>query len=253
MESGVSLRLARILSADGRAVIAALDHGLPAMTPLQALERPAQLLRLLASAGIDAVMAPAGMVRTFPDEFRGLGVIVRLDGGATTMPGGSGELRQIATVQEACRLGADAIALMGICGAPGESDTLERLGRVAAECHQCGLAVLAEMLPGGYGAKPSPNDLARAARVGTELGADLIKIAYAGPVEAFRTVISSAFAPVLVLGGSSRSSADLHRELSEALSAGAAGVAVGRNLWQAPDPGAAAAALVELVHGRQRP
>jgi DhnA family fructose-bisphosphate aldolase class Ia len=139
---------------------------------------------------------------------------------------------------------------MGIVGAPGESASLHALARLAAHCDRWGLVLLAEMLPGGFSASEVPADqIAVAARVGAELGADLIKIRYSGSVESFRSVTNCCYRPVVVLGGSKQSPEQLLSSTREALMAGAKGVAVGRNIWQSADPGGITASLVEAVHG----
>jgi fructose-bisphosphate aldolase/2-amino-3,7-dideoxy-D-threo-hept-6-ulosonate synthase len=139
---------------------------------------------------------------------------------------------------------------MGIVGAPGESASLQALANLASHCDRWGVVLLAEMLPGGFAASEvSVDQIAVAARVGAELGADLIKIRYSGSVESFRTVTSSCYCPVVVLGGSKQSPEQLLSSTREALTAGAKGVAVGRNVWQSADPGGITASLVEAVHG----
>jgi DhnA family fructose-bisphosphate aldolase class Ia len=106
------------------------------------------------------------------------------------------------------------------------------------------------MLPGGFAASEiSVDQIAVAARVGAEVGADLIKIRYSGSVESFRTVTNNCYRPVVVLGGSKQSSEQLLSSTREALTAGAKGVAVGRNVWQSADPGSITASLAEVVHG----
>ena len=250
MSPGKEIRLNRLLGQDGKTVIVALDHGIAGITPLAKLERPEPLIRAVTENGADALLITPGLARSFSGLFGRVGIIVRVDCGPTALTGEWSDNKPALTVEDAVRLGADAVAAMGIVGAPGESASLQALASLASHCDRWGVVLLAEMLPGGFAASEvSVDQIAVAARVGAELGADLIKIRYSGSVESFRTVTSSCYCPVVVLGGSKQSSEQLLSSTREALTAGAKGVAVGRNVWQSADPGGITASLVEAVHG----
>lgn len=250
MSSGTTLRLNRLLNADGRTVIAALDHGIAGMRPLAALEQPAEIVAQVIAGGADAILTTPGIVRECAALFRHVGLIVRADAGPTALTARWAETRVALNVEDVLSLGADGMAVMGIVGAEGESESLRGLERLAAECHRWGMILLAEMLPGGFEAgKVSVEQIAVAARVGAELGADLIKIRFSGTTDTYRAVTAACYRPVVILGGSKQTPEQLLAQVREALAAGAAGVAVGRNLWQHPDPAAMTRALVEAVHG----
>lgn len=251
MNPGKQIRLNRIFAGDGRSVVVAMDHGLPGVTPLAALRQPRHLIERVARGGADAILTTPGIAAHFAAHIRYLGLIVRLDG-AATMLGKGGEMRLIASVEDALKLGADAVAVMGFCGTDNEANSLETLGRVAVECRRLGVPLLAEMLPLGYGAKPTLTQLVQAARIGAEMGADIIKLPYVGPAEAFKEVTETCFAPVLVLGGSAKTADSVLTQIQGALSAGAAGVAIGRNVWQQEDPAMMTRSIAQVVHGEQR-
>ncbi len=87
-------------------------------------------------------------------------------------------------------------------------------------------------------------------RVGGELGADLIKTSIALPVDRFQKVLQTCYRPVVILGGAKvDDEAALLTTVQQAVQAGAAGVAIGRNVWQHPNPAGMCRALVALVHG----
>jgi len=251
MNSAKAIRLNHIFASDRRSVIIAMDHGLPGMRPLGHLTHPGTLIQQIAAGGADAILTTPGIAAQFAECIGRLGLILRLDGAATTLGEGSGEMRLIASVEDALRLGADAVAVMGFCGTKDESDSLETLGKVAAECRRLGVPLMAEMLPLGYTGKPDVQQIALAARIGAELGADIIKTKYAGAPQEYREVTDTCFAPVVVLGGSARSSDEVLAEIEDALSAGAAGVAIGRNVWQAADVVATTRSVVRAVHGER--
>jgi class I fructose-bisphosphate aldolase len=248
MSAGKTLRMNRIFASDGRAVVIAIDHGLPGITPLGGLRTPGNLLQQIRAGGADAILTTPGIAARFAPEIGRLGLIVRLDGGATTLSEGSSTMRLIASVKDALRLGADAVAVMGFCGTPDESDSLQTLGSVAAECRTLGVPLMAEMLPLGYQGRPGVEQVVLAARIGAELGADIIKTKYVGTPEAYAEVTETCFVPVLVLGGSAKSPAMVISEIQDALAAGSAGVAIGRNVWQSETPAETTRAIVEAVH-----
>ena len=248
MTTGKTIRLNHIFAEDGRTVIVAMDHGLPAMGPFGALTTPAVLLKHIRAAGADAILTTPGIAAHFASDIGSLGLIVRLDGGATALGEGTSSMRLIASVEDALRMGADAVAVMGFCGTPDESESLGTLGQVAVECRRLGVPLMAEMLPLGYQAKPTVQQVVLAARIGAELGADMIKTKYVGTPDEYREVIETCFAPVLVLGGSAKSPGAFIGETHDALRAGASGVAVGRNIWQSESVFETTQTVVKAVH-----
>jgi fructose-bisphosphate aldolase, class I len=247
--SNKALRLNRIFASDHKTVVVAMDHGSAGIFPLEGLQDPQRLLPAVIENGADAILTSPGIARLCAHLFGRTGLILRIDGGPSTQTEEWERIRVVLSVEDALRLGADAVAMMGIVGAPGETETLSSLGQVAAACHSWGVPLVAEMLPGGFKAKEvSLEQIAVAARLGAELGADVIKIRYQGPPEKYREVINSCFRPLIILGGSKQPPEQLAREAGDALASGAAGVAIGRNVWQDPDPGAVTRLLKEMVH-----
>lgn len=250
MTAEKQVRMNHLLRGDGRTVIAAMDHGIAGIAPLAQLARPEELISAVVGAGADALIVTPGIARTFSGMFGRAGLIVRADCGPTALTGQWCDMAPALAVEDAIRLGADAVAAMGIVGADGESASLKALASLAGYCDRWGIVLLAEMLPGGFAAtEVSQDHISVAARVGADLGADLIKIRYSGSSDSFRSVTGRCYRPVVVLGGSKQSPAQLLASTREALEAGAIGVAVGRNIWQAPDPSAITASLAETVHG----
>ena len=247
---GKTIRMGRIMGADGRMVIVALDHGVAGISSLGALARPAELVATVAAGGADCVLVTPGTARRFAAAIGRLGMIVRIDAGPTSATGRWNNMRAVLGVEDAVRMGADGVAVMGLIGTGEEERSLGQLATIAAECDRLGMPLLAEMLPGGLSAESVTVDqLAVAAHVAAELGADIVKIRYQGPVSAFRTVTDNCFRPVVVLGGPYRTDGDLLGSLREAMQAGAAGVAIGRNVWGAARPGDVVGDLRDLVHG----
>jgi DhnA family fructose-bisphosphate aldolase class Ia len=249
VNAGKQVRLNRIFSRDRRAVVIAMDHGMFGVAPLGGLISPGRLIEQVAAGGADAILTTPGIAAAYADHVGRLGLIVRLDGATTALADKQDEMRLIASVEDALRLGADAVAVMGFCGTSEEGPSLATLGRVAVECRRLGVPLLAEMLPLGLHGQPDIPQLALAARIGAEMGADIVKLRYTGPPDAYRQVTQACFAPVLILGGGARSADVVLGEIREALGAGAAGVAIGRNVWQHNDAAEMTRLIVEAVHG----
>lgn len=244
------IRKSRIFATDGHTVIVALDHT-AYFGPMAGLERPGEVLQTVVQAGADAVLTTAGIAARFGEYLGRVGVILRADGGSSSRNPEPAGIRQILSVEKALRLGADALACMGLIGFPDEDASLRVLTDLADEGHRWGLPLLAEMMVAGKeGQAPTAEDVAFAARIGAELGADFVKTLYAGPSEAYRAALATCYVPVVVLGGAKAADDRLVLEaVAGAMAAGAAGVAVGRNVWQHPNPAAMVMALVALVHG----
>ena len=249
LASGKTIRMGRIMGSDGRTVIVALDHGVCGVSNLDGLAQPAQLISDIAVAGADSILITPGTARRFAPAIGGLGVIIRIDGGPTSATGRWDNIRPMLEVEDAQRLGADGVVVMGLIGTEAEEESLRYLAAVAAECDRLGIVLVAEMLPGGLEATEiSTDQLAVAAHVGAELGADIVKLPFRGPVEKFQAVTSGCYRPIVVLGGPKRGDGKIFTDLSDAMQAGAAGVAIGRNVWGNPEPSKVTKKLVNIVH-----
>jgi DhnA family fructose-bisphosphate aldolase class Ia len=247
--SNKQIRMNRIFKQDGRTFVVAMDHGSAGISPLGGLKDPAKLIPDLINGGADAIITTPGIAQLYGSRLGRVGLILRIDGGPTSQTGEWERIKVVLSVEDALRLGADAVIMMGIVGASGESETLTALWRTAAACRAWGVPLIAEMLPGGYSAKEVTFDqIALAARIGGELGADIIKIRYQGPAESYQQVIDSSFLPVIILGGSKQPLDSLANEVKDALSVGAAGAAIGRNIWQDPDPIKVTQTIKETIH-----
>jgi DhnA family fructose-bisphosphate aldolase class Ia len=128
---------------------------------------------------------------------------------------------------------------------------LEDLGRVAKVASEWGMPLLAMMYTRGSKVK-SEYDVKlvkHAARVGAELGADIVKVVYTGSAESFREVVEGCFVPVVIAGGEKMGNdEDLIEMVKGAMAAGAAGVSIGRNVFQHKDPERMVQKICRIVH-----
>lgn len=240
-------RLNHIFRPDGRTLIVAMEHA-AIFGPGKGTEQPGETIKQVAAGGADAVMASFGIVGHFVNELAPLGVILRSDG-APTILGPDVSAPVWFGVEEALRLDADGICISAFPGHHSEQQSLDNLASISREAHKWGIALQGEMVPGGMTAAPESRTVktvALAARLGCELGADWVKVPY---VEGFEQVVRGCYKPVVILGGSKRGSAlEIFTEVRAALDAGAAGVTMGRNIWESDDPQAMTAALTALIH-----
>jgi DhnA family fructose-bisphosphate aldolase class Ia len=198
------------------------------------------------AGGANALLVSPGVARTVqPIVGAEVGIVLRVSITLGLAP----EARQetpVATVETALRMDADAVAVSIFFGRGGEVETMRFLGDLNEECNRFGVPVLAEMMPSMDDAY-NPEAIAHAARIGFEMGADVVKTNYCGDVAAFRHVVSSSPVPIVVAGGPKKGDGadDLVQLVREVVEAGAAGVAIGRRVWQSEDPQAA----VRQIHG----
>jgi DhnA family fructose-bisphosphate aldolase class Ia len=244
-------RMGRIFGRDGRALIIAMDHG-NVFNVMPALANPGRIIEECVAGGADAILTTFGVAKNYPGAFGPAGLIVRCDSGKTFMPGTS-EVDWVLRygVEDALRLGADGVGCMGFPGTAFETKTLAHIARLAAECERWGVVLMGELLPGGFEQRElhTPDNMALAARFGAETGCDFIKTEYTGSPESFRRVTDACYRPVVVLGGSKKESElEVLKMVKESIDAGGAGVAMGRNVWNHPDPRSFVSALGAIIH-----
>jgi DhnA family fructose-bisphosphate aldolase class Ia len=233
---------------DGKTLIVAMDHGM-IDGPATGLEQLGETIAAVVAGGADAIMCSYGTATRFAAALVHVGLVLRIDGAGTRIGPKAGPGAQFYTVEDALRLGADALCVTAFPGSPHEEATLETLARVIRQAHLWDMPVMAEIVPGGFDSPPEKRTLdaiSVSARVAAELGADWVKIPY---VEGFEYVVRTCYVPVVVLGG--RKKDDPRRTLSmlrASLDAGGAGAAIGRNIWQSPDAKSMTAAMSALIH-----
>jgi class I fructose-bisphosphate aldolase len=262
MPSGKTVRLGRVFNRESRrSVIVAADHGIGGAPT--GLEHFGAALAPIVDAGPDALILTPGGARQAAGLLAARGapaLMVAVDAACgATLPGGSarGETYRIhTTVEEALRLGADALKILLIFGRESleaHTENLLQVARVAHACEAWGVPLLVEPVVWGRAAsdeeRRSPKVLRHICRIGVELGADVLKVPYPGDPETFRSIVAEIPVPVVILGGPRMESPrDVLTVAAGAVTAGAAGLAFGRNIFQAPDPPALIRALRRVVH-----
>jgi fructose-bisphosphate aldolase / 2-amino-3,7-dideoxy-D-threo-hept-6-ulosonate synthase len=236
------------LAADGRGVVVAVDHPLYSW-PCAGLEEREPLLRAVVGAGADAVIVSYGTLRDCRDALGDAAPILKLDLTTLTLDGyGTTEYVAAWSVEDALRAGAGAVLTYVQVGTPHELAALQLAGRVAAAADAAGLTYVCEIMPPG----DDPLAIAACCRTAAELGAHVVKTSFPRPAFAIAEAVGCGI-PVLLAGGDPREPSHALAEAADAMGAGAAGVAFGRNVWGAEDPAAMVRELVRTVHGAAAP
>ncbi|MEV0024194.1 2-amino-4,5-dihydroxy-6-oxo-7-(phosphonooxy)heptanoate synthase [Streptomyces atroolivaceus] len=246
-----SLRLQRLHHHDpGRLFIVPLDHSITD-GPLTRGHHLDSLVGELASHRVDGVVLHKGALRhVAPEWFTRTSLIVHLSASTVHAPDPNAKYL-VSSVEESLRMGADAVSVHVNLGSAEERHQIADMAAVAEACDRWNVPLMAMMYPRGPKiADPSdPALVAHAVQVAVDLGADLVKTLYVGSVDAMAEITSSSPVPVIVVGGPHDSDeARVLAYVEEALKGGAAGVAMGRNVFQAADPGAMADKISDLVH-----
>jgi len=247
MATGKSRRLLRIFGDDGKTVIIPMDHGVTS-GPIQGLVDMQSIVDKLVAGGADAVVLHKGVAKNV--DTKRLGLIIHVSASTKIGPDANWKVK-VCDVEEAIRLGCDAVSVHVNLGADHEPEMLAELGKLADECDTWGVPLLAMMYPRGtnIGNEHDPQLVAHAARVGVELGADVVKTNYTGDPKSFRKVVEGCPVPVVIAGGPKvDSTKSLLEMVYKAVGVGCAGVSIGRNVFQHENPTAITKALVGIVH-----
>ncbi|CAI49671.1 2-amino-3,7-dideoxy-D-threo-hept-6-ulosonate synthase [Natronomonas pharaonis DSM 2160] len=246
MTPGIAARLDRV-GTDGRYVVVPMDHGitLGAVNGLKDIE---STIDAVTRGGADSVLTQKGIADRVHGNKNGAGYIVHLNGSTAIGPD-SNDKRATGSVEAALRAGADAVSFHINVGSKYEREQIEALGRLTDQAAEYGLPVLAMTYARGPDIEgDDPEALGHAVRLGEELGADLIKTGYSGDAESFEHVCESTSLPVLIAGGSPDGDLESLRDVRGAMDAGAAGVSMGRTIFQHESPEHIARAVSLVVH-----
>jgi predicted phospho-2-dehydro-3-deoxyheptonate aldolase len=247
---GKTLRLRRILDpATRRAVIIPMDHGVSS-GPIAGIGNIHDTMKKVAEGGATAVVVHKGVLQSLPDgSDLKTGVIVHLS--ASTGLGPAPDSKTLVCgVEEALRLGADAVSVHVNIGAESEREMLRDLGSVSETCLMWGVPLLAMAYPRGPNIKNQfdVEVVKHAARVAAELGADIVKTNYTGTPESFREVVQGCPVPVVIAGGPRmKSDLEVLKMVRESVDAGGAGVSIGRNVFQHASVAGMTRAIARIV------
>ncbi len=224
-----------------------MDHGIT-LGAVQGLKDIESTIDAVTRAGADAVLTQKGIAPRVHDNKNEAGYIVHLNASTTIGPD-TNDKRLTGTVEEAIRAGADAVSFHINVGSDHEPEQIEDLAGITDVASRFGIPVLAMAYARGPGVDSTdPESLGHAVRLAEELGADIVKTGYSGDGASFEHVCESTRLPVLIAGGARGSDRETVEMVRGAMDGGAAGVSMGRSIFQHEDPAAITTAVSAIVH-----
>jgi len=253
---------------DGKVMILAFDQGFE-HGPREFLGCPEArnfeyILDIAKRGRFTGIVLHAGLAEKYADEIADSKVplILKLNGKSELYTEEDPYSPQLYSVEDAITLGASAVGYTVYSGSKYEDEMHREFSRIIREAHSKGILAIGWMYPRGksifdrksasktfkiaseeqeqsnVAIDETSSIVAYGARIGLELGADMVKVKYTGSLESFRWVVQAAFPTRVVMSGGpmTRTDQEFLSRVKDVLTAGAAGVAVGRNIWQRKDP-----------------
>ncbi|MEM5799800.1 MAG: 2-amino-3,7-dideoxy-D-threo-hept-6-ulosonate synthase [Candidatus Aenigmatarchaeota archaeon] len=229
-------RMKKILK-DGKSLLIAFDHAVehgPIAYPNIDLH-PVKIAKIAVDGGANGIILHSGAARIVKDYLpKDFALIIKLTARTSLVNDKSHIQSLVTTVDEAALLGADAVAFTIYLGSDMEHHMFEQFSQVKKRCIELGMPLIGFMYPRSpkYKNKYDAKAIEYAARVGAEIGCDIVKTYYTGNRETFTKVVKNCFVPLLVAGGpEAKTKEDFLNNINNALIAGARGFALGRNIW----------------------
>lgn len=253
---------------DGKAMILAYDQGFE-HGPRDFLEHPESvnfeyILDIAKRGRYSGIVLHAGLAEKYESEIKDSKVplILKLNGTSELNTGEDPYSPQLYSVEDAIGFGATAVGYTVYSGSKYEDAMQKEFSKIIREAHSKGIPAIGWMYPRGkslfdrktasktlktaleeqektnLAIDETPSIVAYGARIGLELGADIVKVKYTGSPESFRWVVQSAFPTKVVMSGGplTKTDEEFLSRVKDVLAAGAIGIAVGRNVWQRKDP-----------------
>lgn len=242
-EWGMKDRFSRIFNPDtGKTVMLAFDHGY-IMGPTAGLERLDLVVPELAPE-IDVFMATRGALKTCVPPIYNKGIALRCTAGSSVLDEDMSHEIIGVNVEEAIRMNASCMAVQTFIGAPGEKESIRNLCQTVDAGNRYGIPTLGVVAVGKQMERTTKFFLL-ATRMLAEFGAHIVKTYYC---EDFQNVVAACPVPIVVAGGKKLPEEEALTMTYKAVSEGAAGVDMGRNIFQAENPLAMTKAIGKIVH-----
>jgi len=249
---GKKVRLNRLLGrGDGRYLGVTVDHAM-ARGVLKGLDAIDDTIAKLVAGGPDAITMHKGIAQKCFERHAGAVPLVMKC--STFSPYQPDQDTVVCDVEEAVRLGADAVSIGCIVCGDSQPGQLAALARIAKEAGSAGMPLFAHIYPRGNRIDPKDRgtweNVAYAARVGAELGVDLVKVNYTGDRDSFAKVAEACPAMLVAAGGEPGKELKHYFQMThDVLDAGGAGVTYGRFVFQYRDPVSLIKAIASMIHG----
>jgi fructose-bisphosphate aldolase/2-amino-3,7-dideoxy-D-threo-hept-6-ulosonate synthase len=246
------LRFRRLINNKSKKLlITPLDHGVT-LGPIEGIYNIRDTVDALSKTKVNAVVLHKGNIINCKDILKGnrdLSIVLHLSASVGFSPNKERKVL-VACVEEGAKLGVDAVSIHINLGNDFDYHMINDFGRVADECQKWGIPLLAMMYPRGKGIDEKDLNLNMvAARVAMEIGADIVKVNYTGDKKSFEKIISGVNIPVVIAGGEfDDDNQKLLSDIKDAIDVGAAGVAIGRNIFQRRDMKSYIAAINAIIN-----
>jgi len=225
---------------DGKALLLAFDHAVEhGPSVYEGIDlSPERIARIAVEGKVDGIIVHIGVAKKIKRVVGKLPIIVKLTA-RTSLSTDENQIQQIVTsVKEARDIGAKAIACTIYFGSDREAEMFKIFEEIKQDANKYKMPIFGFAYPRGkkLKSKYDPDAIRYAVRVGAEIGFDVVKTYYTGDKESFSKVVKDCFVPVLVAGGPKISEEkDVLKIVEDVMSVGAAGVAIGRNIWMRKD------------------
>jgi fructose-bisphosphate aldolase, class I len=249
---GKTIRLNRLKNqGSGRILTIAIDHA-PSYGVLAGLEDIGRVIHKIASAEPDAMVMMKGVAENCFKPYSGnIALILKC---STLSPYHPTRDVGVSSVEDALRMGADAIAMALTVGSEQQVELIANLSKLVIEAERVGLPVIVHAYPNGelvpVEERFTTNRVSYAARMAMELGVDVVKTFYTGSPETFSRVVEMASPALVVAAGGPKMESDLDvlQMAYDVVQAGAAGITFGRNVWQSRNVPQVIQALKQILH-----
>lgn len=242
MDWGLRNRLSHIIKEDGRTVMLAVDHGY-FLGPTSGLEDVRRTIEPLVGYA-DSIMLTRGILRTSVNPNVAVPIVLRVSGGNSIIGEELSDEDITVSFEEAIRLNVSAVAFSIYIGSKYEHRSIVNLGKLVDEGERYGIPVLAVTAVGREMVRDAKY-LALCCRIAAEMGAHLVKTYYC---EDFQKVVETCPVPLVIAGGKKIEERDALELTFNAVSKGAAGVDMGRNIFQSEKAVAMIKAVRAIVH-----
>jgi len=240
---GMKDRLSRIFNPDtGKTVMLAFDHGY-FMGPTSGLERLDLLIPRLANYA-DCLMGTRGAIRSSVPPTFNKAIALRASSGSSVLQDDLSHESMVVDIEDAIKMNASAIAIQTFIGSDGQKETIEELNRAVNLGSRYSIPTLGVVAVGKEMARTT-NFFLLATRMLAEFGAQIVKTYYC---DDFEKVAAACPVPLVVAGGKKLPEKDALKLAYNSIQNGAAGVDMGRNIFQSECPEEMIQAVIKVVH-----
>ena len=244
MDWGMENRLSQLIKENGRCYFLPIDHGY-FQGPTHCLEKPSETIKPLLPF-CDALFVTRGVLRSSIVPRNSLPIILRVSGCASIVGSDLANESLTTSIEEIIRLNATAVGISVFIGTDYENQSLHNLSTIVNECEDYGIPVMAVTAVGKELEKREARYLALCCRISAEHGARVVKTYWC---KNFDKVVYGCPVPVVMAGGPKcETEVEVMEFVHDGIQNGAAGINLGRNVWQSPNPIPMAKSLRAIIH-----